>query len=93
MFLERCKYNHELYRVMKNRSQFKSMHVSCESHTTIFDNNGKKYIELYVGGSQTCVEFVSELERTMNERFDKKGSLPYAIVAKVPFRYGHFEIK
>jgi hypothetical protein len=88
--LKRCEYNHHLYKITSNVS----IDVWCESNTIIFDKNGKKYIELNVGDSDTCIAFLSELERVMNDTFDCHSSiLPYTIVAKVPFRYGHFEMK
>lgn len=90
MILTPCKYNHELFQVA---SRGNVLDVDCECNTPIFDKRGKKYIELNVGDSDECVAFLTSLERAMNDRFRTQQIVPYTIVAKLPFRYGRFELK
>lgn len=90
MILTPCKYNHELFQIA---SHGHVLEVECECNTPIFDKHGKKYIELHVGDSDECVAFLTSLERAMNDRFHTKQIVPYTIVAKLPFRYGRFELK
>jgi hypothetical protein len=90
MILTPCKYNHELFQIA---SRGNVLDVDCECNTPIFDNHGKKYIELNVGDSDECVAFLTSLERAMNDRFRTQQIVPYTIVAKLPFRYGRFELK
>jgi hypothetical protein len=90
MILTPCKYNHELFQIA---SRGNVLEVECECNTSIFDKHGKKYIELNVGDSDECVAFLTSLERAMNDQFHTKQIVPYTIVAKLPFRYGRFELK
>jgi hypothetical protein len=90
MILTPCKYNHELFQIASHGNV---LDVDCECNTPIFDNHGKKYIELNVGDSDECVAFLTSLERAMNDRFRTQQIVPYTIVAKLPFRYGRFELK
>ena len=90
MILTPCKYNHELFQIASSGNV---LDVDCECNTPIFDKHGKKYLELNVGHSDECVSFLTSLEGAMNDRFRTQQILPYTIVAKLPFRYGRFELK
>lgn len=86
------KYNKDLYHMKIDDCLKYRFVVRCESTSCIFDKQGKKYIELQPTDSM----FESTLSRifeVMNEKFNTDVSPNSTFIAKIPFRYGKYEIK
>lgn len=92
MYLVASKYNNELFHVKINTCLRYRFVVRCESTTCLFDKLGKKYIELRIL-DPTFQAVVVDIFDLMNTKFNTNISPTPIFLAKIPFRYGKFEIQ
>ena len=99
MFFVRSKYNPELFVVRASASSKHPLSYEADCHTSsgIYERFGKKYIVLHIAESSEYTNHMRDVDHAMRVFFKRDKTQhetpEQSICAKIPFRYGKFEIK